>query len=223
MGLYDRVDANGSRITRQHRILLHESARAVGIDPARLYVTQGSWSQGSLSGGTHAASGALDLRTWNLPADKLVALVVEMRRRGAGATWVRSRRFGWDDGDHIHSLVGCGDAGDDPFLSASAQRQVAAWKRGTNGLANGAPDPHPRPAVWPLVEWSGVGYGKRGADVLLVQKALARYVGLDYSSGPGVWGARTQAAWLRASVKARRKGIDLLAFLGYRYGFRPAR
>lgn len=222
MGLYDRVERNGRRITRQHRILLDESLRAVGIDPAKAVVTQGSWSMGSLSGGTHGGSGALDLRVWNLPPGKLVPLVVEMRRRGAGATWLRSSEFGWTTGDHIHSLVGCGDAGDDPFLSASAQRQVQLWVKGRNGLANNAPDPHARPKVWPLVHWSGVGRGKRGDDVLLVQKALAEYVGLDYSSGPGVWGARTQAAWLRAAVKSRRSGINLLAFLGYRFGFRPA-
>lgn len=221
MGLYDRVDRNGKRLTRQHRMLLDASLRAVGVDPARAVVTQGSWSQGSLSGGTHAASGALDLRVWNLPGDILVPLVTEMRRRGAGATWVRSRRFGWNDGDHIHSLVGCGDIGDDPFLSASAQRQVQQWVMGRNGLSNGAIDPHPRPKVWPIVRWRNCGRGQRGDDVLRVQKALAQYVGLDYTSGPGVWGVKTQAAWLRAVVKSKRKGIDLLAFLGYRYGYRP--
>lgn len=223
MGLFDRVTFTGERVSRRHRDIIREAARAVGIDPAKVVVTQGSGSSGSLSGGTHAGrTGAADIRVWNLPADKVVPFCVEMRRRGAGATWPRTRRFGWYEGDHIHSLDGVGDSVDDPNLSESARRQVELWKAGRNGLANNGIDPISRPRVWPTARWSRVGLGKRGDDVLLVQRALARYVGLDYSTGPGVWGAKTQAAWLRAAAKSGRTGSNLFSLLGARYGFRAA-
>lgn len=221
MGLYDRVYLTGKRLTRQQRALILESARVVGIDPAKVVVTQGSWSSSGLSAGTHAASGAADLRVWNLPPDKIVPFCIEMRRRGAGATWPRTRRYGWHLGDHIHSLVGCGDSGDDPNLSASAKRQVAAWKAGRNGLSNNGPDPISRPAVWPVARWSSVGQGKSGPDVMRVQRALNSYMPrrtplvLD-----GKWGPATERRWQLAVVKARRRGINLFLFLGLRYGWR---
>jgi len=118
--------------------------------------------------------------------------------------------------------MGRGDAGDDPGLSASAKRQVQQWAAGRNGLSSGGPDYHPRPKVWPIVRMSAVGYGKRGLAVLRVQRALAKYVGLNYATGPGIWGKRTRAAWREAAAKSGLSGIELLAFLGYRYGFRPA-
>lgn len=226
MALHDRVRLDGDLVTRQHRELLRAAAREVGIDP--LLVSQGSWSDGGLSGGTHGGSGAVDIRVVNIPPSKRVPFVTACRKRGAGATWLRSAAYGWSKGDHIHSLLGCGDEGDDPGLSASAKRQVALWARGLNGLTNNAPDPFPRPKVWPLTKWTVIAGRIAGRNrlvpsshVLRVQRALKAYVGLDYTTGPGIWGKRTQDAWNRAAVKAGLTGIDLLSFLGYRYGYRP--
>jgi murein DD-endopeptidase MepM/ murein hydrolase activator NlpD len=70
-----------------------------------------------------------------------------------------------------------------------------------------------------IVNLKNLGLGKKNADVLVVQKALAKYVGLDYSSGPGTWGAKTQAAWLKAAAKSGKTGLSLLRHLGYLYKF----
>ena len=70
------------------------------------------------------------------------------------------------------------------------------------------------PAVPVKVTYANIGMGKRGADVLTIQKALTNYVGLDYSTGPGIWGPRTQIAWLKAATKSRKTGRDLAIFLG---------
>ncbi len=48
-----------------------------------------------------------------------------------------------------------------------------------------------------LIKLSDVQAGRKNNSVLLVQKALAKIVGLDYSSGPGTFGPRTQAAYNR--------------------------
>jgi hypothetical protein len=222
MGLYDRVYMSGKRISRQQRDIILESARAVGISPGTVVITQGSGSEAGLSAGTHAGiTGSADIRVWNIPSEKIVPFCLEMRRRGAGATWPRTRQFGWTRGDHIHSLVGCGDKGDDPNLSASAKRQVAAWEAGRNGLSNNDPDPIARPQVWPIARWSNVGRGKSGPDVRWAQQALNRYMPrrtplvLD-----GVWGPATERRWQLAVVKARRSGINLFLFLGMRFGRR---
>ena len=70
-----------------------------------------------------------------------------------------------------------------------------------------------------IVDLSNLGLGKRNVDVLVVQRALAKYVGLDYSSGPSVWGPKTQAAWLKAAAKSGKTGLALLKHLGYLYKF----
>jgi len=45
-------------------------------------------------------------------------------------------------------------------------------------------------------------------DVLLVQKALKKLVGLDYSSGPGIFGPRTKAAYKKYQKSLGFTGAD---------------
>jgi hypothetical protein len=71
----------------------------------------------------------------------------------------------------------------------------------------------------PTISYKNLSIGKRNADVLTMQKALANYVSLDYSTAPGLWGPRTQAAWLKASAKAKRSGLTLAQYLGTLYHF----
>ena len=80
--------------------------------------------------------------------------------------------------------------------------------------------PTPQPVT---IAYKNLGLGKKNADVLTIQRALAIYVGLDYSTGPSVWGPRTQAAWLKAAAKARRTGVNLAKYLGtiYHFGVTP--
>lgn len=222
MGLWDKVSFGGKTITRADKELLMAAALEVGIDPTSIRLAQGSWNLGSLSSGTHAASGAWDVDLSNIPDAKEIPFNTACRKRGAGATWIRSAKYGWTaSGAHIHGLHGCGRVGDDPAMSTSAKRQVELWVQGYNGLKGNGKDPFPRPAIWPSVRWSNCGLGKRNDQVKLVQQALRRYCSPDLVVD-GYWGPKTQAAWLKASLKAKRVGINLLAFIGYRYGFRPA-
>lgn len=73
------------------------------------------------------------------------------------------------------------------------------------------PKPTPRPVpvpVLPGVKLSNVQPGDKNGQVLLVQKALRRTVGLDYSSGPGVFGPRTKAAYAEWQRSLGYRGND---------------
>lgn len=95
------------------------------------------------------------------------------------------------------------------------------------------PKPPTKPSVTsprlPNVRTRNVRRGKKNNQILLVQKALAREVGLDYSSGPGVFGPRTEAAykrWERKLKWAKVNGIPdvkTLGELGKKYGFTVSR
>jgi lysozyme len=84
------------------------------------------------------------------------------------------------------------------------------------------------PAASPGVRVADVQPGNKNPSVLIVQKALAKAVGLDYSSGPGNFGARTRKAyaeWQRksgfsGSAADGKPGIQTLKLLGDKYGFK---
>lgn len=102
------------------------------------------------------------------------------------------------------------------------------WDKYPAVAAQVFPGPTPTPTpVKPTISLAAVQPGKSGAQVLVVQKALARAVGLDYSSGPGVFGPRTQAAYRGWQLALGYTGADAdgkpgrasLTALGDRYGF----
>jgi len=86
--------------------------------------------------------------------------------------------------------------------------------------------PKPQPVGLPGVAVKNVQPGDKNGQVLLVQKALRRTVGLDYSSGPGVFGPKTTAAyaeWQRSlgyhgSDADGHPGTKSLTALGKRTG-----
>ena len=86
------------------------------------------------------------------------------------------------------------------------------------------------PAPSKGVRVADVQPGKKNPSVLIVQKALAKAVGLDYSSGPGTFGDRTRKAyaeWQRksgfsGSAADGKPGIQTLKLLGDKYGFKVA-
>jgi len=91
------------------------------------HITQGSYSTSvAASGGTHAGGGAMDTNGpggWN-------AAVSALRRVGFAA-WHRTPSQGpW--GPHIHSI-----ALGDPSASQAAKNQMAAFRRGGDGLGHG--------------------------------------------------------------------------------------
>ncbi len=84
----------------------------------------------------------------------------------------------------------------------------------------------------PVVHVSRVQPGKKGAEVLVLQKALHKEpgVGLDYSSAPGTYGPATLAAYKKWQRKLGftgadadgKEGITSLRELGSRQGFLAA-
>lgn len=89
--------------------------------------------------------------------------------------------------------------------------------------------PSVTPPRLPNVRPINVRRGKKNNDILIVQKALAKEVGLDYSSGPGVFGPATEAAykrWERKLKWAKVNGIadmKTLRELGKKHGFTVSR
>jgi hypothetical protein len=89
-------------------------------------------------------------------------------------------------------------------------------------------------ATKPTISVRNVQPGDKGAQVLTLQKALAREVGLNYTSAPGTYGPKTQAAYKAWQVKYCRAhkiaitasncdgkpGLASLSALGAKYGFK---
>ena len=138
-----RETHGGQTLTKRVWLLIDDAARAVGLTGVR--VGQGGYKAGSGAGasaGTHDVGDVFDLSVRNVPADKQIPLVVELRKRNVCA-WLRAPAYGWTQtGPHIHGVVR--DSADG--LSGGARQQVAAYDNGRNGLANNARDPFPRPA-----------------------------------------------------------------------------
>jgi lysozyme len=90
--------------------------------------------------------------------------------------------------------------------------------------ATPAPPPKPLPKV---IQPADVQPGDRNRSVLVVQQALRKAVGLDYSSGPGNFGPLTTKAYAQWQRKCglppasanRRPDARSLKMLGDRYGF----
>lgn len=87
-----------------------------------------------------------------------------------------------------------------------------------------APAPKPKPKPLPAVTAAYVKPDKKNGDVLLVQKALAKEVGLDFSSGPGRFGPATKAAYKKWQKKlgVTATGVPTkptLKKLGEKHGF----
>lgn len=91
-------------------------------------VTQGEYSNGALSAGTHSGGGVVDIAAGPGDYAKVAAL------RAAGfAAWLRTPSEGF--AYHIHAVLMSA-----PDLSPEARAQVASFLAGGNGLANGGPD-----------------------------------------------------------------------------------
>lgn len=112
-----------------------------------LIPTQGSWSDGSLSGGTHSGSGACDFRTWHYTRDQRVYAIRCLKDAGQ-AIWYRPENWDGDGGDeHAHCLdrVTVG-------MDAGAKWQVAQYDARRSGLTSNKADLTYRPR--PAIKWS---------------------------------------------------------------------
>lgn len=131
-----RVIFEGKRLDDTTRDRLLHARKVSGL---ALVVTQGGYNAGGVaaSAGTHDGGGVLDIRTRGLTDEQKKRAVLELRRAGFVA-WLRTRAQGFDV-EHIHAVELASTT-----LSAAAQRQVDAWRKGRNGLASGRPDDGPK-------------------------------------------------------------------------------
>lgn len=125
-----RVQVQGHTVNRRTARMIAE-AELIG---GPLRITQGSYSDGVNSAGTHHGGGVVDFSTRGLRLTQINRRVRALRLVGFAA-WHRTEADGFTS--HIHAVaVGTND------LDPAAARQVAALRRGRNGLANNGLDRH---------------------------------------------------------------------------------
>lgn len=109
-------------------------------------ISQGSFSQGSMSAGTHSGPGAVDIGFAGVPEKHRKAIVKWLKLAGFAA-WARTGPAWGTNNDHAHGILR-GTRG----LPSAAAAQVASFDRGRDGLAYDKPDPTFRPK--PPRRWS---------------------------------------------------------------------
>lgn len=210
----------GHRADRRSMKMIAEAEKLGGP----LQITQGAYSGAvSASAGTHGGGGVFDFSVRGLTLTQINRRVRALRRVGFAA-WHRVPSEGpWVA--HIHAVaVGCDD------LSPSAERQVAALRRGRNGLRNNRSDRHRRMNL-PVITWeqyledrprpvdaSAVArharktgrYGGRVAKALRAEGFSAN------RSGYARWQRRLGYSGAEADGIA---GLDSLRKLGRKHGF----
>ena len=146
---YDKVWWRGVRLTARHRNALRwaEAKLQKKFPGVSIIPTQGSWSSGSLSAGTHGGAGAVDLRTWHLMTEQRVYLVRCLKDSGQAA-WYRTEAQGFDP--HVHSL----DIGGQIGMDTLAKVQIKAFDAKRDGLSGNKADNTYRPT--PRVKFSFV-------------------------------------------------------------------
>ena len=193
-----------------------------GLIKSHFDIVQGSYNTSvGASAGTHAGGGALDCLNVSLAEIRL------MRECGGFASDRLPSEGPWGRHNHV-VLVDC------PHLSASAKRQIVAYRAGRNGLANNRTDrgprvtirswraglawareqlnPTPKPAPKPAGRRT-LRRGSTGEDVRQLQAELLRcfpsYAGhIRDSGGPNQnFGPATEAV-IRQFQKRARLAVD---------------
>lgn len=133
----DPVWWRGVKITARMRAMLRwaEAEFQKKYPGVSIIATQGSWSNGSLSGGTHSGAGAVDLRSWHY-TDAQRNYLLRCLKRAGFAVWFRP--YNWDGnegGEHLHALdkVKTG-------MDSGARWQVDQYKAGRSGLRSNLRD-----------------------------------------------------------------------------------
>lgn len=146
--------------------------------------------------------------------------------RGVPVWWTGgSRGFGHvaiSDGDGYVISTDCGGKGrvgrtSITHITRTWGQSYRGWTEDINGVrvyvSSGS-----KPST-PVLDASAVAklfrQGKKSDAVLVVQRALAVEVGLDYSSGPGVPGPRTRAAYQKWQRRLGFRGADADGIPGY--------
>jgi hypothetical protein len=137
---YLKVRYDGHTINRRTRGMLNRAAKILGQSEG-FDLSQGSYSNGSQSAGTHSGGGAVDVSSslWS---------VAKALRQAGFAAWVRTPAEGqWPY--HIHAI-----AIGDRRMSEAARRQVASYFAGRNALANNRADTAPDWVGRPYPDWT---------------------------------------------------------------------
>ena len=116
-------------------------AKAAPLKRRPFRLGQGSYSDGSMSAGTHSLGGAVDIMFAGVSARQRKGIVKWLRRAGFAA-WAREGAVWGANGsnDHCHAvLLGHKTA------SPSAKAQMASYKAHRDGLAYNGYDNTPRP------------------------------------------------------------------------------
>lgn len=140
---YKRVAFRGVTLDeRTKSALLWAERRYIKVAPRKRKpwrLGQGSYSAGSLSAGTHAGGGAIDLMFAGMSKKQQRATVRWLRRAGFAA-WMRVGGT-WSPGnEHAHAILR-----GHRTASPAAQQQVAAYDAGRDGLVSNLPDREWRP------------------------------------------------------------------------------
>lgn len=181
------VPFRGVRADRRSTKMIAEAEKLGG--PLR--PTQGCYSGSvSASAGTHSGGGVFDFSVRGLSLSQINRRVRSLRRVGFAA-WHRVPSEGpWNA--HIHAVaVGCDD------LAPSAERQVAALRRGRNGLRSNRSDRH-RGMNLPVITWEQYVKARTSAvDVSAVARRAKR---------TGSYGGRVAKALRAEGFAANRAG-----------------
>jgi hypothetical protein len=166
----------------------------------KIIPTQGSFNTSvDASAGTHSAAGAIDLSVKGLDAPRVNAIVKVMRQVGFAA-WHRLVSEGpWPA--HIHGI-----AVNAPGLSTAAAKQVAALRRGRNGLANDGLDRH-RNMNLPVITFEQFLADTTMEDDVTVEELL----NFEISTGQGKFKVATLLANAALLPVIKAKGDALAA------------
>ena len=141
---YKKVTFRGVTLDRRTRaafLLMERRYRAVAPKKrGKLRIGQGSYSNGSMSGSTHAQGGAIDVMFAGLNPKQQRA-VVKFGRLVGFAMWSRKDPKVWGyNNEHAHGILR-----GHRTASPAAQQQVAAYDAGRDGLVSNLPDREWRP------------------------------------------------------------------------------
>jgi hypothetical protein len=149
---YVKVHFRGVTLDRRTRaafLLLERRYRAVAPRKrGKLRIGQGSYSDGSMSGGTHSGGGAVDVMFAGLNPKQQRA-VVKFGRKVGFAMWGRTdpKVWGWGNA-HAHGILR-----GHRTASPAAKTQMAAYDNGRDGLVSNLPDTEWRPKVRRRFSW----------------------------------------------------------------------
>jgi len=153
----DKVAWRGVWLDRRTASALNRAEKVVRARLNRPLLTfspsQGGWSDGSMSAGTHSRAATVDLRVGLWDEDTRYAVAKALRDQGFAA-WYRTKADGFDAHIHAVAFPPSSRTTDVRLLPApGALAQLVSFDAGRNGLASNGDDRQDyRPK--PRVRWS---------------------------------------------------------------------